>query len=423
MSAVRTVQVQTVEQVRQLLFDQEFQQNIGRYRKTYVYRGLPSADYELQTSLARNCKHRKDELEALLLDNFSKYARMENPSIQNSVWYKMILGQHHGLPTRLLDWSRSPLMALHFATSEDEMDLLDRRDCVVWRLDVEKANLLLPEAYREQCVRYKSPVFTVDMLHGVCDSLADYDSAMGNGSMVMLEPPTIDMRIANQYSFFAIVPSRVTRLEEILEKIPEDGVIRYVIDRNLRWQIRDMLDQANINERIVYPGLDGIATWLKRYYFVRDLTRLRIRTMNVVDLDADIIVNPTDGLLTMGNGAGGDIARKAGPELQEACDRSLEQHGGLSYAPGEVVVTGGYRLKAGYVYHAVTVEWDDSPAAAACLRKLYEGCLAMAEANRCHSIGFPLLMSGFNGCPQETAWRVALETCDAFLAGHGSYPL
>ena len=117
MSAVITVKVQTIEQVRELLFDQEFQQNIGRYRKSYVYRGLSDATYELKDSLQRNCKHRKGELEALLLDNFSKYAVMENPSIQKSVWYKMILGQHHGLPTRLLDWSRSPLMALHFATS------------------------------------------------------------------------------------------------------------------------------------------------------------------------------------------------------------------------------------------------------------------------------------------------------------------
>lgn len=62
MSQVKTIRIQTIEQVRQLLFDQEFQQNIGRYRKSYVYRGLSSADYELKTSLQRNCKHRRDDL-------------------------------------------------------------------------------------------------------------------------------------------------------------------------------------------------------------------------------------------------------------------------------------------------------------------------------------------------------------------------
>ena len=246
------------------------------------------------------------------------------------------------------------------------------------------------------------------MLTEVCGSLQEYDEDMGNASMVMLEPPTIDMRIANQYSFFSIVPSRVSRLEEILEKCPEGGVIRYVIDKNLRWQIRDMLDQSNINERIVYPGLDGIATWLKRYYFVRDLTRLRIKTMDVVDLDADVIVNPTDGWLYMGNGAGGDIARKAGPDLQAACEERLQANGNMPFAAGQVIVTGGFRLKAGHVYHAVTVEWQETPDAADCLRRLYGACLALAEEHHCHSIGFPLLMAGYNGCPHEVAWRIAL---------------
>lgn len=40
-------------------------------------------------------------------------------------------------------------------------------------------------------------------------------------------------------------------------------------DKSIKWHIRDMLDQCNINERTVYPGLDGIAMWLKRHYYVR----------------------------------------------------------------------------------------------------------------------------------------------------------
>lgn len=214
------------------------------------------------------------------------------------------------------------------------MDELDRHDCVVWRLDVDKSNLLLPQRYQEVCKATRSPVFTVDMLSGLCGTLAEYDADMANTGMVMLEPPSIDMRIANQYSFFSIVPSRVQTLEEILERVPDGGAIRYVIDKNLRWQIRDMLDQSNINERIVYPGLDGIATWLRRYYFVRDLTRLRIKTMNVVDLDADVIVNPTDSSLRMVAGAGGDIARQAGPDLETELERLKANRDGRPLTPG-----------------------------------------------------------------------------------------
>lgn len=48
-----------------------------------------------------------------------------------------------------------------------------------------------------------------------------------------------------------------------------DNTIKYVIDKSLKWRIRDMLDQMNMNERTIFPGMDGVTKWLARHYYVR----------------------------------------------------------------------------------------------------------------------------------------------------------
>ena len=57
-------------------------------------------------------------------------------------------------------------------------------------------------------------------------------------------------------------------LEEFLNTYTEQSV-KYIIKKELRWRIRDMLDKLNLNERIVYPGLDGLSQWLARHYYVK----------------------------------------------------------------------------------------------------------------------------------------------------------
>ena len=104
----------------------------------------------------------------------------------------MIMGQHHGLPTRLLDWTHSTLVALHFANTEGNLADLNKRDCVVWRIDVRELNRRLPENYRKALDARKTFIFSVDSLEQVTNSIDEYDSAMYGKAFVTVEPPSID---------------------------------------------------------------------------------------------------------------------------------------------------------------------------------------------------------------------------------------
>ena len=89
------------------------------------------------------------------------------------------------------------------------------------------------------------------------------------GELVLfVEPPSFDARIVNQYALFSLMPSPHARMDEWLERNP--GLSRRILlPAELKWEVRDKLDQANITERVLFPGLDGLATWLKRYFSPR----------------------------------------------------------------------------------------------------------------------------------------------------------
>lgn len=265
---IKVVEISTIEEILPLITEQEYRPDLKRNRSLYLYRGMTDSAYTLHTSISRYCKDARKELEPCILSNFTKYGALEDPQIERSVWRQMILGQHHGLPTRLLDWSQSPLIAMHFATEESNLDDMDEHDCIIWRIDIKELHKRLPGRYKKALSDNQTSVFTVNMLNGVADSLEQYDEDMQDKAMVVIEPPSIDPRIVNQYSFFAIVPNGVDDIEEFFDKYTTNTV-KYIIKKELRWRIRDMLDQQNISERIIYSGLDGLSKWLGRHYFVR----------------------------------------------------------------------------------------------------------------------------------------------------------
>jgi hypothetical protein len=248
--------------LHELLFAESWQERLGRHRSDYVFRGEASRAAQLVTSLQR-LGGEIASVEGHLLRNFRKYARARDVP-EDSTWHWLALAKHHGLATRLLDWTYSPYVALHFATAFPR-DY--ERDGAIWMVDFVETNRLLPERLRRAVEQQGMNALTAELLREEAPTLADFDR-LGDDFVVFFEPPALDERIVNQYALFSLMPSTQARMDEWLERHPQLAR-RIVLPGGLKWEVRDKLDQANITERVLFPGLDGLAIWLKRYFSPR----------------------------------------------------------------------------------------------------------------------------------------------------------
>ena len=237
------------------LFADSWNEELGLYRSNFAFRGRPHASEDLTTSLAR-LGGDTEAIERPLLRHFRTYAARDAVPV-DSTWNWLALAQHHGLPTRLLDWTYSPYVALHFATARARA--FDE-DGAVWMVDYARVHELAPRKLREQLEREGANVFTTEMIAAAAEDFDDL-AALGD-FVVFVEPPSFDERIVNQYALFSLASQPdLTVADACLRKI--------VIPAGLKWEIRDKLDQANITERVLFPGLDGLSRWLARYYAPR----------------------------------------------------------------------------------------------------------------------------------------------------------
>jgi FRG domain-containing protein len=256
--------IHTVSSWRELdeaIGDTSWCRHSHRVRSTLVWRGLARSSYSNISSLARLSED-FPRLERHLVRNFRKYAHREAPG--PTTWDWLSLAQHHGLPTRLLDWTFSPLVALHFATASWADD-----EAILWAVDCEGAHELLPGTLRDALEREGSLVFTTQMLADHAHDLDGLDSLTEDEPFVLFfEPPSLDERIVNQAAVLSAISDARHHMEEWLEAQP-DLWRAWRIPPSLKAEARDRLDQAHVNERVLLPGLDGLAAWLRRYYSPR----------------------------------------------------------------------------------------------------------------------------------------------------------
>jgi hypothetical protein len=259
----REIRVSSWEELQEQLYFEAWQEGLQRFRSPYVFRGLNESGHGLDTTLARLGGSYADQ-ERHLLRNFRKYARSSSVE-HDTIWNWLSLAKHHGLPTRLLDWSFSPLVSLHFATSS--IHKFDQ-DGLLWAVKFVEAHGLLPERLQQHLEEEGSGVFTVEMLTELVPTLDELDALSSEPFVLFFEPPSIDERIVNQYALFSMMSSPQAELQPWLEAHPL-MYRKIIIPAELKWEIRDKLDQANVTERVLFPGLDGLSQWLKRHYTQR----------------------------------------------------------------------------------------------------------------------------------------------------------
>ena len=259
--------VESWSEICDRLYDDSWQDDIQCYRSNYAFRGLSDKNYRLINALTRSYGNRSG-LEYHLLRNFRKYAQLGDMGNTYSDWGWMTLARHHGLPTRLLDWTYSPFIALHFATSQ--IDKYET-DGVIWQVDFVKVNRMLPAPLITELHDVGANTFTIQMLEEAVPNIRKFDSMSDEDIVCFFEPPSMDARIVNQFALFSVMSDHSSDLTGWLIQNPE-VYRRIIIPKELKWEIRDKLDQANITERILFPGLDGLADWLSRHYTLRNVS-------------------------------------------------------------------------------------------------------------------------------------------------------
>jgi hypothetical protein len=275
----RDIIVRSWCELQEELFRGSWDPVINRFRAPFVYRGLSDQSFRLETTIMR-LGGRFTTLERHLLRNFRKYGK-DIPSHFSSAWHLLAIAQHHGLPTRLLDWTYSPYVALHFATANHQK--FDK-DGVIWIVNFPKTHELLPDLLRNSLDEEGAQAFTVELLssirfrqqcllspedlafHDIIRYLDEFDDLGSDEEFLLFfEPPSMDDRIVNQFALFSVLPNAARAVDDWLEKHPS-LFRRIIIPAEMKWEFRDKLDQCNITERVLFPGLDGLSAWLWRHY-------------------------------------------------------------------------------------------------------------------------------------------------------------
>lgn len=236
---MKTVEIKSFNELTNIITSDEF--TCGHY----VFRGVSDTiEHKLIPSVGRIdenilCELSIEEYEIETLNRFKLRANSEiNPTPKDD-WEWLALAQHHGLPTRLLDWTSSPLIALYFSTKPN----------------------ILANGTIGKCNPNGGAIYALHTCNYL-DTTCIY-SPFEFDEYGLFYPPHITKRITGQFGLFSIQPNPKMELQDGFEDDFARTITKFTFNCQVAEEIQRKLYLLGIRHETVFPDLDGFTYDLK----------------------------------------------------------------------------------------------------------------------------------------------------------------